>query len=382
MLNNTDHLNILVKTLPGLETVLAREIKALGGRQVRERKRAVSCMGDLGFVYKANLWLRTALRVLVTLEETKIRNEKELYKKVLALPWEDLFEVHKSIAIDATVFSRQFKNSLFVAQRTKDAIADRFREKTNGQRPNVNTTQPDIRINIHLNQERLTISLDSSGESLHKRNYRQRVDRAPINEVLAAGLIALSGWDKKSDFVDPMCGSGTLLIEAAFMAYNLPPNVFRKSFCFRNWRNFDDELFNLIFEKSLEKETTFNGKIIGFDSDRRVLSKARQNIRRALMQDQIEVYEADLTQFDQQEVLPPQGTAIFNPPYDVKLSANVEELYYQISNSLKDNFKGYNVWVFSASAEGLKKIHLKADTKIPLMNAKLESWLVGYTIFK
>lgn len=377
---NKDDLQLVIKTLPGLENVLAREVKLLGGRNVKEIKRGVTATGDIGFVYKANLWLRTALRILVTIDNFKIRDEDSLYKQLKKIAWEELFDVNKSMVIDATVFSHSFKNSLFIAQRSKDAIADRFRETVN-ERPSVNTREPDVRINVHISGNNCAVSLDSSGDSLHKRNYRQHTDRAPLNEVLAAGLLELSGWDKKSSFVDPMCGSGTILIEAAMMAYNIPPNVFRKNFCFRNWKAFDQELFGLIFDKSLEKEEDFKGQIVGFDIDERVLSKANQNIRRALMQDQIEVHEADFTAFDKKELLPARGTAVFNPPYDIKLEADIPELYKSIGNTLKDHFSGYSAWIFSASEEGLKSIHMKARKKYKLMNAKLDAWLVGFEIF-
>lgn len=379
MLNNTD-LQLVIKTLPGLENVLAREVKMLGGRNVKEMKRAVSATGDLGFVYKANLWLRTAVRIMVVLDNFKIRDENELYKKLKKMPWVDMFDVSKSIVIDATVFSPHYTNSLFIAQRSKDAVADHFREKVNS-RPSVSTREPDIRINVHITGNNCTVSLDSSGDSLHKRNYRQRVESAPLNEILAAGLLELSGWDKKSSLIDPMCGSGTILIEAAMMAYNIPPNVFRKNFCFKHWQNYQPDLFELIFDKSLEKEQTFSGRIIGFDKSQAALSKAAQNVEAALMDEQIELYQADFTAFDQKDKLPTTGTIVFNPPYNIKMEADIPELYKSIGNALKDHFSGYKAWVFSASQEGLKSIHMKAAKKYKLMNAKLDAWLVGFDIF-
>lgn len=360
---------------------MSREVKTLGGKNVKSLKRAVAAEGDIGFIYKANIWLRSALRVLVQVQEGFARDEKELYRLVKSVDWENIFAVDKSFAIDVTLYASQFHNSLFLAQKAKDAIADRFRERT-GKRPSVNLKQPEVRINVHISNKRCQISLDSSGDSLHKRRYRRSVDVAPINEVLAAGIILLSDWDGQSSLVDPMCGSGTFLIEAAMIAYNIPPNVFREDFCFKHWRNYDAELFQLIFDKSLEKERSFNGEIIGMDVDRRALQKAKNNIERALMQDQIKLLQADLTDLPSELNLPDKGTVVVNPPYDKKIPAAVEELYLEMSNSFKDHFQGYSVWVFSASETGLKNIHLKASRKFTLKNAQLPSWLVGYPIYQ
>lgn len=383
MANQLDdpNLKILIKTLPGLEKMLAREVKQLGGRQVTEVKRGVKAEGDLGFVYKCNLWLRTALRVLVQLHQFKAKNEDDLYRKMKQMPWDEFFHLTESFAIDATVFSPHFTNSLYVAQRAKDAVVDRFRDKLKN-RPNVDTKQPKVRINVHIAGDRVSVSLDSSGDSLHKRNYRQKADRAPLNEVLAAGIIMLSGWDKKSNFIDPMCGSGTFLIEAALMAYNIPPNIFRKSFCFRHWQNFDPELFELLFEKSLEKENSYAGRIIGLDIDHRVLSKAKINLKRALMDDQIELIEADFNTLDRAALdLPESGHIVMNPPYDIKMEADIPVLYKAIGDTLKQQFTGYQAWIFSASEEGLKNIGLKTDQRHALYNAKLESRLCGYRLY-
>lgn len=373
-------LNLTVKTLPGLEEVLAREIKQLGGRHVKAQKRAVRAVGDLGFVYKCNLWLRTALRVLVELDSARLRDQEELYQAARKIPWEEHFDLGQSFAIDATVFSPLFKNSLFAAQRVKDAVADRFRDKY-GKRPSVNTEAPDVRINLHLSNQRATFSLDSSGESLHKRNYRQKTGRAPLNEVLAAGILQLSGWKGQSDLVDPMCGSGTLLIEAALLANNIPPNVFRKDFSFQRWRHYDPALFKLIFDKALEKESAFAGRLVGFDRDHWALKKARANAASALMEEQIEFYPADITAWEAEHPLPSAAWLITNPPYDLKMATEVESLYRALSNTLKDHFSGYQAWVFSASEAGLKALHLKAEKKFALKNAQLPAWLVGYRLY-
>ncbi len=374
-------LQIVIKTLAGLEPVLAREVRQLGGREVKTTKRAVICEGDIGFVYKANLWLRTAIRVLVQLDRFQIRDEEHLYRKVKGIAWEDLFEVNRTIAVDATVFSDQFRNSLFIAQKTKDAIVDRFRDKT-GKRPSVQLRTPDIAINVHIQQRWLTISLDASGDSLHLRKYRQAVDAAPLNEVLAAGILALSNWDPQLPLIDPMCGSGTFLLEAALRASNVPANVFRKDFAFMQWKNFDEELYQLIFDKSLEKENQSLPPLLGFDKDAKVLLKSRRNARSALMEDHIKFKPADFLNWPEELEIPPRGIIVMNPPYDIKIEADIPVLYKGIGDTLKQHFSGYTAWIFTASEEGLKNLGLKPSQKIKLKNGKLDSWLVRYDLYE
>ncbi len=360
---------------------MAREVRQLGGREVQISKRAVICEGDIGFVYKANLWLRTAIRILVQLERVQVRDEEHLYKKVKAIPWEDLFEVNRTIAVDATVFSDQYRNSLFIAQKTKDAIVDRFREKL-GKRPSVQLKAPDIAINVHIQQRWLTLSLDASGDSLHIRNYRQAVDAAPLNEVLAAGILALTNWDPQLPLIDPMCGSGTFLLEAALRASNVPANVFRKKFAFMQWKNFDEELFKLIFDKALEKENQNLPPLLGFDLDAKVLLKSRRNARSALMEDHIKFKPSDFLNWPESIELPKNGVIIMNPPYDIKIEADIPKLYSGIGDTLKQHFAGYTAWIFTASEEGLKYVGLKPSQKIKLKNAKLDSWLVRYDLYE
>ena len=371
---------ITIKTLYGLERVLAQEVKALGGGDVEVLKRAVSVSGDLGFVYKCNLWLRTALRVLMQLKKFRARTPEELYEGVKSIPWEQHFAAQKTIAIDATVFSDHFPNSLFVAQKAKDAVADRFREKS-GKRPSVNTQNPDIRINVHIVKGDVRISLDSSGDSLHKRKYRKVADRAPLSEVLAAGILLLSGWDQKSNLLDPMCGSGTILTEAALITHNIPPNVFRKEYAFQNWKNYDGELFNLIFDKALEKEQRFDGQLVGWDRNNTALRKARTNLKNALMADEVEL---ETTDFLTQEPPSFSGplTLILNPPYGEKIEADVEELYREIGRRLKFHYNGATAWIFTGSEEGIRNIGLRPSKKIQLYNGKIPCWLLRYDLYK
>lgn len=379
MLKEQDY-PLVIKTLPGLEAVLMREVKKLGGRETETLKRGVRTRGDLGFVYKANLWLRTALRVLVQIKHFQVRDEDHLYREMKKLPWEELFDVNQTFAIDASVFSDRFRNSLYVAQRAKDGIVDRFREQS-GRRPNVRTQNPEIRINIHLQRHFCTVSLDSSGESLHKRQYRGAVDAAPINEVLAAGILELMDYQGHQALIDPMCGSGTFLIEAALKAQNIPPNVFRKEFSFQHWQGYDAALFQLIFDKSLEKEEALKAEFWGLDRDAGALNKARRNAKQALMDEVIELRKQDFTDWKAPERFPSQGTLIMNPPYDHKLAADIPMLYRGIGDSLKQHFAGYSAWIFTASEEGIKNIGLKPSRKIELINAKLPSWLLKYELY-
>jgi putative N6-adenine-specific DNA methylase len=372
---------MLAKTLFGLEGVLAKELKKLGAQDVTQVVRGVTFKGDIGFLYKANLWLRTAVRILMPITNFKVRGQDDLYKKMKAIPWEDYFDVDKTIVIDATAKDSFFRNTLFIAQLSKDAIADRFRENT-GKRPSVSTREPDIRINLYIQKEKVVVSMDSSGDSLHKRGYRSSVDRAPINEVLAAGIIQLTDWDKYSPLIDPMCGSGTFPIEAALLANNIPPAVFRKHFCFKHWKNFDGDLYQLIFDKSLEKETPFEEPIMGFDKLTGVVRKAEQNVRNALMEEQISIGESDFFKQERPARAGRRGTLLFNPPYGIKIEANIPELYKKIGDALKQHWSGYTAYVFTSSLEGIKHIELRPSKKIKLYNGTLESYLLRYDLYE
>ncbi len=372
---------MLAKTQSGLEEVLAKELRQLGAMDIKKINRGVTFTGDLGFLYKSNLWLRTALRIIVPISEFKARNEEEIYKKVKAIAWEDHFDLDKTFLVSATVFARQYRNSLFIAQKLNDGVADRFREKF-GERPSVDTSDPHIRIDVHISNENVVISLDSSGHSLHRRGYRQFADIAPINEVLAAGILKLTGWNGLAHFIDPMCGSGTFLIEAALMAHNIPPGVFRKEYAFKNWKNFDAELFDLLFEKALQKEKNFHFTINGFDKDSRVILKAHKNIKEALMEEQIHIEKNDFLNFNPSVELKKPGVLVFNPPYGEKFEANIPELYSGIGDTLKKDFAGYTAWIFTSSKEGLKNVGLKPSLKIPLKNGNLDCWLVRYDLYE
>ncbi len=372
-----DNFYMLAKTMFGLEDILAEELRKLGAQDVKPINRAVSFKGDKGFMYKANLNLRTALRILKPISHFQAHNEKELYHKLCEINWTNLFNLDSTFATHATTHSEAFKHSKYASLIMKDAIADTFRKKL-GKRPNVDPKMPDISINLHIAKHTCTISLDSSGGSLHKRGYKLDTVTAPINEVLAAGLILLSGWNKISDFHDPMCGSGTLLIEAALIAYNIPANIFRQRFGFENWKDFDEELWETIKEASLDKEKDYSGKITGSDNFQKAVRISRENIDNALMYGNIKITNTD---FFEKEINP-ETFVIFNPPYGERMPIEADNFYDKIGTTLKHNYEGCTVWLISSDIENMKFIGLRPDKKIKLMNGDLECSFRKYQVYR
>ena len=357
---------IVAKTFAGLENVLASEIRALGGESVVVERRAVSFTGDQKLMYKANFHLRTALKILKPIAEFEVSKRDELYDHAKKIPWTDYLALGKSFAIDSTVQSEMFVNTMYASLKVKDAIVDHFREVT-GKRPSVNPEDPDIRINVYLMGNHCILSLDSSGESLHKRGYRVGQGDAPINEVLAAGMIMLTGWQGEKDFLDPMCGSGTLLIEAAMIAKGIPPGMYRKSFGFEQWPDFNEELFADIYNGEYEKEITC--KIVGSDISIKDISISRANIKSASLTKVIELQVQDIITLS-----PPfsGGLIVTNPPYGERMKPqSIAELYASIGNTLKNRFAGFEAWIISSSLDGLKSIGLKPAKKIDLFNGAL-----------
>jgi len=371
---------MVAKTLFGFEELLANELRNLGARDVKIGIRNVSFLGDKGFMYKANLCLRTAVKILKPIKTFKVFNEQDLYNQVYKMTWEDYLKSTGTLAIDATVHSTIFTHSKYIALKTKDAIVDKFRDTT-GERPNIDLRFPDLKINVHIDKQFCTISLDSSGESLHKRGYKTATNIAPINEVLAAGLIILSGWDGQSDFMDPMCGSGTILIEAAMIACNIPPNLMRKEFAFERWQDWDVDLFEKIEESLLKNTRDFYHKISGYDKSPSAVSKAKENVKNAHLDEFITIKHEDFfkTQKAGNDVL----HMVFNPPYGERLeSLNVEEFYGNIGSTLKHGFPGTNVWFITSNLEALKHVGLRPSRKIKVFNAKLEARFVKYEMYE
>ena len=371
--------NMLAKTLFGFEELLAKELTQLGAQEVKTGVRSVSFVGDKGFMYKANLALRTAIKILMPIHSFRVNNEKDLYDQVYKMDWSKYVKPTGTIAVDATVHSPLFTHSLYIAQKTKDAVVDKFRDTT-GERPNVDLKFPDLKINVHIDRNMCNISLDTSGDSLHKRGYKIATNIAPINEVLAAGLIMLSGWDGQTNFMDPMCGSGTILVEAAMIACNIPPNLMRKEFAFERWQDWDVELFEKIEESLLSKTRDFHHKIIGYDKAPSAVAKAKENVNNAKLEDFIEVRHEDF--FKTQKAGHEKLHMVFNPPYGERLDIEMESFYKSIGDTLKQRYPGTDAWFITSNLDALKHVGLRPSRKIHLVNAKLEARLVKYEMYE
>lgn len=370
---------MIAKTLYGFESILAKELLQLGAMDIKEGNRMVSFVGDKGFMYKANLCLRTAIKILKPYESFRVNSEEELYNNIKKLPWEKFLDVRGSLAIDSAVHSDIFTHSQYVALKAKDAIVDRFREKF-GERPDVDLDFPDLRINIHIEKNFCNVSFDSSGDSLHKRGYRSATNIAPINEVLAAGMLLMSGWDGQCDFLDPMCGSGTIPIEAAMIACNIPPNLNRKEFAFEKWNDWDEDLYEKIEESSLKKVRDFHFKIKGLDKAPSAVMKAKENVKNANLSDFIEIEQKSF--FESEKENEGYLHMLFNPPYGERLEIDVEEFYGRIGDTLKQNYPGTHAWFIATNFDAIKSVGLRASRKIKLYNGPLEGRLLKYVLYE
>lgn len=370
--------NYLAKTVSGLEEVLKEELDLLGAANTTVIKRAVVFEGTKAFLYKANYCCRTALRILKPVVYFTITKQEDLYRNIYEFPWEDYLNPEKTLAVDAVNSSSVFTNSQYISLKTKDAVVDRFRDRS-GKRPSVSLDQPDLRINVHIFKESCTVSLDSSGASLHKRGYRKNQGIAPLSEVLAAGMIKLSGWNHQSLFYDPMCGSGTLLIEALMAAGNIPSGKFRQEFGFMRWNDFDPDLWMEVKKKSDADILNNPVKIIGSDISSKALSNASENLAFAGFEKEIFLKTASFFEAD-----PPgeQGTIVCNPPYDERIAiSDTIGFYREIGNVLKRRYKGYQAWFISSDLESLKFIGLKPSKKIILFNGPLECRFVKFDLY-
>lgn len=368
---------LIAKTFMGLEPVLAKELTQLGANNVQIGRRMVSFTGDKEMMYRANFQLHTAIRILKPIAHFKANSADDVYNEVKKIDWSLYLDNSKTFAVDSVVFSDEFRHSKFVSYKTKDAIVDQFRENT-GSRPNISVSNPDIRLNMHIAENNCTLSLDSSGESLHRRGYRQESVEAPLNEVLAAGMILMTGWKGDTDFIDPMCGSGTLLIEAALIALNMSPGVFRKEYAFEKWADFDQDLFDKIYnDDSHERE--FSHHIYGYDIDVKAVNTARENVRAAGFSKYITVEEADFKNFKKPAE---KSIIVMNPPYGERISTpDLLGTYHMIGERLKHEFMGNEAWVLSYREECFDQIGLKPSIKIPLYNGSLECEFRKYAIF-
>lgn len=374
---------LVAKTVFGLEEVCMKELEALGATDIQKHNRAVSFNGDLALIYAANYTVRTALRILIPVKQFEVNNEHELYNEVKKISWEDYIEVDDTFAIDCVLNTEIFNHSQYIAQKTKDAIADRFRDKL-GKRPSVDLAQPTLRIHLHIYQNTCSLAFDSSGESLHKRGYREKTNLAPINEVLAAGLVLLTGWDAQRDFIDPMCGSGTIVIEAAMIAANIPSGTYKADFGFMRWKKylpFDEPLWQSIKATADAKIKTENiAKVFGGDISHNVARKAKENVKRAHVEHIVQIRNVDMQYY---EIESDGGVVVMNPPYGERMVLDdLTALYKSIGDTFKQRFTGYDCWLISANMDALKNIGLKPSRKIPIYNGPLECRFVKYEMYR
>ena len=374
-----ENFKMLAKTFYGFEDILEKELLQLGAQNLKKGNRFVTFEGDKGFMYKANLCLRTALKILKPIHSVRIQNEESLYKVFYNFPWGNYLDVNSKFVIDSVVNGQIFTHSQFASQKAKDGIVDQFRDRF-GKRPTVDLNRPDLRINLHINNDYCTISLDTSGASLHQRGYRTVTNIAPLNEVLAAGLIQLSGWQANTDFLDPMCGSGTFLIEAAMFALKIPANINRKIFAFEKWKDWDPELFEIIKESQLKKVINPKIQISGSDKAPSAIEKAKQNIENANLSDFIKIQKKDFFQLDKLTKGPLH--LLMNPPYGERLEGDINALYQGIGDGFKQSFPNTHAWLISSNMEAIKCIGLRPSRKIKVFNGKLESRLLYFPIYE
>ena len=372
--------HMIATTFYGLEEVLAGELKALGAKNVKQANRAVSFVGDKGFMYKANLALATALRILMPVGTFRINNERDLYAGVRNIDWDNYLYYKDTFSVQSVVYSRHVSShSHYIALKTKDAIVDFFKDRY-GTRPGVDTKNPTMRVHVHISGRQCTVSLDSSGEPLFKRGYRKASHPATLNEVLAAGILRLAGYKGYRRFVDPMCGSGTLPIEAAFLATRIPPGIHR-SFAFAKWEDFDEDLFRLVRDSLMNRIVEPKAAIEAYDISPRWIRAARTNVEAAGLSDFITTEEKDFFAMENPEKLD-QLLLVSNPPYGERIGSDIENFYKRIGDTLKERFAGTSSWWLTPGLSGVKNIGLRPGTKIKLYNGSIECRLLNYEIYK
>jgi len=370
---------MVATTMFGFEELLATELKNLGAQEVETGVRSVSFRGDKGFMYKANIALRTAIRILKPIKRFKVADEDDLYKKLMQIDWERVMTVDSTFAIGAVVNSKNFTtNSHYISLKSKDAIADYFRNKYS-KRPNVDVKNPDVKIHVHIQKDLCSVSLDSSGDSLHKRGYRSSTNIAPLNEVLAAELVLMSGYNEDCNFIDPMCGSGTILIEAAMIANNIPANINRKEFGFERWEDYDEDLYYIIQDSLLKKIRSSHFKIMGFDKAPSAVVKAKENVKNANLEEFIGIHHVNF--FNSMKEVFGQTTILFNPPYGERLNVDVKEFYKKIGDTLKNGYPDSTVWFITSDFEALKHVGLRTSRKIAVKNGDLDCKFVRYDMY-
>lgn len=372
-------MQIAVKTLAGLEPLLAEELQKLGAGDVQPGTRIVNCTGDQQVLYRINFESRTALRVLVTIDSFRATHERRYYQKLQQIDWSQYLQVDQTLAIDAVTNSDHFRHSKYAALKAKDAIVDQFRDKF-GRRPNINVRNPDLRVNVHISNDVCNIALDSSGDSLHKRGYRVDSVEAPLNEVLAAGMVLHAGWTGDRPLVDPMCGSGTILIEAAMIAANMPPQPATRRFGFQNWSDYDHALWEDVKSRALDNVRPIKVPILGYDKAFKAVKISHQNILAARLSGKIEI---ERKAFEKMDPPPPPGLLIMNPPYDERLPVeDVQAFYRSIGDRLKQAYTGYEAWIISSNLPAMKSIGLRASRRLTLYNGPLECKFMKFELYE
>lgn len=372
-------LTLVATTISGLEEVLAEELRRLGACDVQILRRAVSFQGTMELVYRANLWCRTAFHILRLITAFPVTKQQDLYDRLREVPWEDWMGADQTLAVHAVANNNVFTHTRFAEQLSKDAIVDRFRAKT-GRRPSVDLDSPFLQVHLHLAGDSGEVLIDSSGDSLHKRGYRTAAGLAPLNEVLAAGLICLSGWDGRTPFYDPMCGSGTLLIEAALIALNIPPGHFRKEFTFRNWPDYQEKVWREIVASVQPNTALPPPPVHGADLSERMVRIAKENITHAGLEKVLTVSRRDFTKSD-----PPfhSGIMITNPPFGQRLPvSDLQHQYKQIGDILKNRYTGWSTWLLASDKQALKFLGLRPSRKITVFNGPLECKFVNFEVFE
>lgn len=375
--DNSQKFKITLKTIFGLEQVLTEELNELGFKDVTTLNRAVQLVGTMRDVYFLNLNSRCSISILVEVKTFSIRNEEDLYKKCMQIDWTKYFTLDKTFAVKGAVFSDMFKHSQYPFLLVKDAIVDTFRNKS-GNRPDVNIKTPQVVFDVYIQKDKVTISLNTSGLPLFQRGYREAIGEAPMNEVVAAGLIRMTGWDRKSPFIDPFCGSGTLLIEAAFLASGIPSNIERQHYAFKNFIGFDEKLWEEIYDSAKKRVTELPCRIIGSDLSDEMITKTRRNLRGLVFGRFI---ETSVQSFEEVKRVGDKGVVVTNPPYGVRMGDEIEEMYETLGSWMKNEMKGYDCWVISASEEGFKTLGLRPDRKIKVYNGDLECSFRKYSIY-
>ncbi len=370
-------MKITIKTLFGFEDILSEEVKNLGGEKIEKITRGVKCEGNPTFLYRANLCLRTAMKILVPIYSFHAKDEKQLYDQMMAFDWSNFLDVDQTFAIDPVVFSEIFTHSKFVGLKAKDAIVDQFRNKYR-RRPSISTDNPDVQLNLHCANDFFTVSMDSSGSTLNQRGYREEGHRAPMNEVLAAGMLMLSGWDAKTPLVDPMCGSGTIIVEAAMLAMNMPPNLKRKEFGFRSWPQYSPVLFNNLLTEERVKVRKPQLEITGIDIDEKAVELAKKSLGKIGLRKGVKVKKMDFRNF---KPINDKGIIVTNPPYGERIGDDILNFYQTMGDAFKNNFKGYDLWLISSNKKALRQIRLKDAERITLYNGKLACDFSKYELY-